>query len=107
MTQPITPANIQPAKLVAPGSRYLTQEVIYYGERKFLTFATYIRKPYKRNGSERVMLITKGVEYRPDLVSFQVFGYPDNWWRILEANGMKDIYEFKVGKTIIIPNQVF
>lgn len=102
---PIEFTNVTPETLVAPQSRYLKQNVIYYGEQRFLTFDTYIRTPYEPTGKERVMLITKGNEYRPDLVSFDVYGFPDSWWLILEANGMKDIFEFVAGRTIILPNR--
>jgi hypothetical protein len=50
------------------------------------------------------MVITPGVEYRPDLVSYDKYGTPNSWWMILEANGMKDIWDFKSGKTIMLPN---
>jgi len=106
MTQLIEYTTIPPQSLVTAASRYKQQNVIYYGERKFITFDTYIRRPYTLNGDESVMVIKKGVEYRPDLVSFDVYGFPDNWWRILEANKMKDIWDFKAGKTIILPNRV-
>lgn len=106
MTQKIEYTTIPTQKLVVSASRYRKQNVIYYGEQKFLTFDTYIRKPYRPKGDEQVMLITKGIEYRPDLVSFDIYGFPDNWWRILEANRMKDIWEFRAGRTIIIPKQV-
>ena len=105
MTQPIEYTNIPPQRVVSGGSRYLKQNVIYYGENRILTFDTYIRKPYIRSGDEKVAVITKGVEYRPDLVSQEIYGFPDHWWRILEANQMKDIFEFKAGTTIVLPNQ--
>ena len=104
MTVPIEYPPITATSVVTPGSRYRDQTVIYYGERRFLTFATYVRKPYVPSGSERVMVVTKGLEYRPDLASHDFYGFPDNWWRILEANGMSDVYEFKAGKTVILPN---
>lgn len=103
MTTPIQPTNRRPESFVSAQSRYLNQNVIYYGETKFITFDTYIKKPYKTDGDEKVMMITKGVEYRPDLVSFDVYGFPDAWWRILEANSIKDVFDFIAGKTIIIP----
>jgi hypothetical protein len=40
------------------------------------------------------------------LVSYDAYGFVDNWWRILEANQMKDVWDFKTGKTIIIPNKI-
>jgi len=103
---PIEIANIRTETIVAPQSRYTKQNVIYYGENRFLTFDTYLRVPYVPEGNEQVMLVSKGVEYRPDLVSFDVYGFPDAWWNILEANGMKDVFEFKAGRTIMIPNRV-
>lgn len=106
MTQPIEYTNIPTQNLVAGGSRYKKQVVIYYGEQRFLTFDTYTRVPYNRQGNEKVMVISKGVEYRPDLVSHDFYGFPDNWWRILEANGMNDVFDFKAGLTILLPNQV-
>lgn len=106
MTQPIQPTNVAAKSIMSGGSRYITQNVIYYGEQRIITFDTYLRRPYQASGKERVMVITKGVEFRPDLVSQKVYNFPDNWWRILEANKMKDVYEFVAGKTIILPDQV-
>jgi len=91
--------------IVATGSRYIDSKVLYYGDKNFVTFETYKRVPYVKIGDEKVMLITKGVEYRPDLVSFDYYGFSDVWWKILEANGMKDIYDFKAGVTIILPGR--
>ena len=103
MTIPIEITNKRPESFVSGQSRYLNQNVIYYGEQKYITFDTYIRKPYQNDGNEKVMVITKGVEYRPDLVSFDVYGFPDAWWKILEANSMNDVFDFVAGKTIMIP----
>lgn len=106
MTTPIKNTSIRPNQVVSAGSRYLNQNVIYYGEKNTITFDTYIRKTYVPTGKEKVMLVTKGVEYRPDLVSYDVYGFVDNWWRILEANGIKDIWDFKAGTTIMLPDRV-
>lgn len=99
-------APILASNLVSAGSRYLNSSVLYYGDKNFLTFETYKRKPYVKTGNEKVMLITKGVEYRPDLVSYDYYGFSDIWWKILEANGMHDIYDFKAGLTIILPGSI-
>lgn len=104
MTIPIEPANTSSDIVTSGLSRYIDKQVIRYGDQKFLTFKTYVREEYKPNGKEKVMLITPGVEYRPDLVSFDVYGFVDAWWKLLEVNGMKDIWEFKAGKTILIPS---
>lgn len=106
MTIPITFTTIRPERVVSGFSRYVGQNVIYYGDQNFLTFDTYIRKPYKPTGKEKIMVITKGVEFRPDLVSYDVYGIPDAWWRIMQANGMMDIMDFKSGVTIRIPELI-
>lgn len=106
MTQPIEYTSIPSQSVVAGASRYINQRVIYYGEQRFLTFDTYLRREYQRRGDEKVMVISKGVEYRPDLVSYDFYGFPDNWWKILEANKMKDVFDFKAGKTIVLPSQI-
>lgn len=104
MTIYIERTGIRASSLVDSNSRYKNASVVYYSEQKFITFETYLRKPYIPNGSESVMLITKGIEYRPDLVSYDVYGVPDYWWKILEANLINDIWGFKVGVTIFIPS---
>lgn len=104
MTVPIEQTDIRTENIVDPNSRYNGRPIIYYGEQRYLTFETYLRRPYVPNGQEKVMLITKGVEYRPDLVSYDVYGIPDFWWRILEVNNMHDIWDFKTGVTIQLPN---
>lgn len=106
MTVPIQSSNIPVTSVISGLSRYRYQNVIYYGEQKFVTFDTYIRQKYIPTGQEKVVLINKGVEYRPDLVAYDVFGTADAWWKILEVNGMHDIWDFKAGTTIMIPNSL-
>jgi hypothetical protein len=103
MTQLIQKTQIETRNVVSANSRYIQQNIVYYGENKFLTFDLYIRKRYRPTGKEKVMVITKGAEYRPDLVAFDVYGSSNYWWSILEANNMSDIYQFVSGKTIILP----
>lgn len=106
MTVPIEQANIRTERVVKGFSRYKTSKVIYWGDQRKLTFETYLRKPYVRTGKERVMRITKGIEYRPDLVAYDVYGFSDAWWKIMEANGIYDIYDFKAGLTIFLPDNL-
>lgn len=107
MTVPIEITDIDKKSVIDPASRYQKQNMIYYGEGRLITWDIYLRQPYKPRGNEKVMLLTKGVEFRPDLVSYQVYGFPDMWWRIMEANGMKDIMEFEAGKTILLPEAIY
>lgn len=106
MTVQIEIANIRPEQLVRGFSRYLESPVIYWGDQRRITFETYLRKPYKVTGKERVTRVTPGIEYRPDLLAFDIYGTPDAWWKILEVNGIYDIYEFKTGITIILPDNL-
>jgi len=103
MTIQITPANFA-NQAISAGSRYAKSKAIYYGEQKTLTFETYLKTEYIPTGKENITIISKGVEYRPDLVSYDYYGHVDNWWKIMEANGMKDIWDFKAGTTIILPD---
>ena len=77
----IQKSSIKASNLVSSSSRYISSSVLYYGENKFVTFETY-------------------------LVSFDYYGFSDVWWRILEANNMRDIFDFTVGKTIILPENI-
>ena len=98
--------TLNPRRFVTATSRYLNSKVVYYTERKLLTFTTYKKHNFPPTNNDQFMVITKGVEYRPDLVSQRVYNAPDFWWHILEANNMKDIYEFKAGVNIRIPNAI-
>lgn len=106
MTTPIMPAGVSIGRVTRGLSRYRGQTPIYYGEHRLLTFDIYNRETYVPTGDEKVMLITKGLEYRPDLVSYDVYGIPDAWWRIMEANKIMDIFEFSAGRTILIPKDI-
>ena len=68
-----------------------------------MTFTTYNRKQYTPSAQDKYAVIPPGMEYRPDKVSQQSYGVPDFWYRIMEANNMSDIMEFKAGTNILIP----
>lgn len=97
--------EIDKRNLIDTASRYKNSTVYYYGDVPKTTFEIY-KRPSKAILDRKVTLITPGWEYRPDLVSFDLFGTPDFWWRILEVNGMKDILEFKAGITLRIPSDL-
>jgi hypothetical protein len=100
--------NISPTRFVPVSSRYASSEVIYYTEKKLITFSTY--KKTQNKDEENPTLKTKfyvvspGMEYRPDLVSVKAYGTPDFWWRIMEYNNIKDIFDFKAGLNLVLPN---
>jgi hypothetical protein len=104
MANQITETTIKPPVSVA--SRYSRSKVIYYGPDNKLTYTTYKRDTYPVNQDDRYMVISKTREYRPDLVAYEQYGITSFWWKILEANGMKDIYDFQAGKNIRLPSSL-
>jgi len=98
--------KISAKNFVTVSSRYAKYNVIYYTENNLLTFPVYKKKPYVPNSNDKYAVITPGSEYRPDLVSQSAYGTVDFWWKIMEANNLKDIFEFKAGLNIVIPNAV-
>lgn len=110
MANMIELANINASNFVPAGSRYLNSDVIYYykddDDYKKITYKTYKKGQVVESDTDRFGLITPGVEYRPDLVSFKAYGTVDLWWRIMEINNIKDVYDFKAGLTIRIPSRI-
>lgn len=107
MANKIEYTRIKPETFVTKVSRYQSSKVIYYSDQKIITFETYKRKKITPSRNDQVTVITPGMEYRPDLVSTDKYGLPDFWWKILEANSMKDIMDFKAGKTIVLPGNIY
>lgn len=107
MANKIEYTNIRATEFVTRLSRYSDSRVVYYSDNRLMTFETYKRKNQPKSPRDQVTVITPGMEYRPDLMSFDKYGIPDFWWKILEANKMKDIIEFKAGKTIVLPENVY
>lgn len=107
MANRIEEYDIPATTFVPPTSRYAESRVYFYGDLRKITFETYKRQIIAEDPADRVTVITPGAEYRPDLVSRDVYGTPDFWWRILQANNINDIFDFKAGLTIRIPISVF
>lgn len=112
MANYIEETSIKAQRFVPVTSRYSSSEVIYYTDKKLLTFKTYKKgqsretpvSPANTSYSTKYYVISPGTEYRPDLVSYKVYGTPDFWWRIMEQNNIKDVYDFKAGRNLILPN---
>lgn len=98
--------NLRNESFVTATSRYMKSKLVYWGNLKIVTFETYKRKKFVSSQGDRFYVITKGTEYRPDTVSWNVYGDVDFWWVLLEANNMKDIWDFKAGTNIIIPGNI-
>lgn len=106
MANKIQNTNLKNSSFVSGSSRFFTSPIIYYGDRNIITFKTYTRKPPLFTGKDKFMIINKGQEYRPDLVSYRAYGTVDFWWKIMEANQIYDIFDFKAGVTIRIPGAI-
>jgi hypothetical protein len=104
MANPIQVTNINPRQFVGSSSRYAASKVLYYGTNNLLTFGLYQRPTQNLSPNDKYAVISKATEYRPDLASYKYYGAPDFWWRIMEANGMIDILEFKAGTNIRLPD---
>ena len=98
--------SIAPSRFVTVASRYANSSVIYYSENKLLTFTVYKKGSNNTTPQDKYYVVKPGQEYRPDLVSNRVYGTPDFWWRIMEANNIKDVFEFKAGLNLRIPGSV-
>jgi hypothetical protein len=101
MPKPIEYTKSEGRKYVPVTSRYVSASIILYEGK--LAFPIYKNKQVRLSPNDQHYEITQDMEYRPDKVSNMFFGAPDFWWRIMEANGMKDILEFREGKNIILP----
>jgi hypothetical protein len=98
---------INARRFVPVTSRYANETVIYYTDRKLLAYKTYIRPEYKKDAKDKFTVVTKRYEYRPDLTSYDAYGTPDFWWKIMEANGIWDVFDFKAGLNIRLPGNIF
>jgi hypothetical protein len=107
MANRIQEYNVPATTFVNSTSRYANSRVYLYGDQKRITFEIYKRIPIVENPNDKVTTIPPGAEYRPDIVSKQVYGVVDFWWTILEANQMNDVFDFKAGTSIRLPVNVF
>ncbi len=103
MAVQIETTDVPTTDFVTPTSRYLNSQVILWGDNRLLTFNTYKRSPISISSEDQFTIIKPGDEYRPDLTSFRVYGTTDFWWRIMEANGLSDIFNYKSGLNIRLP----
>src|SRR6516164_8287384 len=100
MANSIETTTINAGQYVPPTSRYSKSDVIYYTDLKRITFVTYKRQAFVPSDKDKFMMVTKGLEFRPDLVAQRAYGFSDYWWKIMEANNIFDIYDFKAGTNI-------
>ncbi len=106
----IEDANLSPDRFISALSRYRASTIIYYHikNQKKITFTTY-KKQISTVVTENdlFMVVPSGMEFRPDLISQNLFGTPDFWWKIMEANNIHDIFDFRTGVNLRIPANIF
>lgn len=107
MANKIEFTDIRATEFVTSVSRYANSKVLYYSDDRIATFETYKRRKFVASSRDQVAVVSPGMEYRPDLMSFDKYGVSDFWWKILEANSMKDVTEFKAGRTVILPENIY
>lgn len=100
-------SGVKSTTFVSATSRYSSSRVLKYSDQKITTFETYKRRPFKMTSGDQLAVISAGMEYRPDLMSMERYGTTDFWWKIMEANKFKDVLDFKAGKTIILPENIY
>jgi hypothetical protein len=103
MSNQIYYTGVSPQRYVSTLSRYSNSEVIQYGKNNVVAFATYVRPDTQISPTDTVFLINGSTAYRPDKVSKMKYGFVDWWWKIMQANQIYDIMDFKAGRTIYLP----
>jgi len=100
------PSGISPLKYVDQMSRYINSTVEYYSTpiTQYITFSTYKKQPQTVSSKDTFTVLNKKYEYRPDKLANDVYLDSRLWWRIMEANNIKDIFDFKAGINIRIPS---
>lgn len=56
--------------------------------------------------SDSFFYIDAKYAYRPDLISYNIYGSPLYYWAILAANNMKSFWDMEPGLTIRIPDLI-
>jgi len=54
-------------------------------------------------GEDKYVTLTQQSQFRPDLISQDVYGTPDFGWAIMEANNLRSFVDLKQGLRLRIP----
>jgi len=100
----VNPKTTTASDFVPATSRYVGAAVLLYGEDRLLTFESYKRKDVAFQDDDLLGTVSPGQEYRPDLTALDAYGTSDLWWKIMEANNINDVYDYKAGINIRIPS---
>ena len=83
-------------------SRYRSMNTLHsMGTGSHLQFAQ--KRFYKFEDSEVSYFISKANEFRPDIISVEMYGDPRYAWAIIAANNMKSFFDLHCDQYIMIP----
>ena len=104
-TQIQTATGLKNSDFVTNTSRYAKSTIIYWGDKKVITFETYKRQPKTFSKQDKFLVVKAGEEFRPDLIAQRAYGASliSIWWKIMEANDVFDVFDLRVGLTLRIP----
>jgi hypothetical protein len=103
----ITETNFKSSRYVSPLSRYQASKVIYWSDKNYLTFETYKKPIHVNSNQDMFTVISPSQEFRPDKVSQDMYGVTDFWWKIMEVNKIKDVFDFRSGLSIRLPGGIY
>lgn len=106
MPTPIELATqLKNSDFVANTSCYINSPLIYWGDKRVITFETYKRQAPVFSDTDKFLVVKSGEEYRPDLVAKRAYGSAliSLWWKIMEVNDIYDVFDLKAGLTLRIP----
>jgi hypothetical protein len=108
MANSIEPAEQKASQFVSNSSRYLNSEVVYWSDKRILTFKTYKRSPVTKTSNDKFLIINAGLQYRPDRIAQKAYGKQliGYWWKIMEANNITDVFDLKIGTVLRVPSIV-
>ena len=104
MANKITETNIDPLRFVPRTSRYAKSQVLLYGNDNVTTFEIYKRSNVPNSEDDKYTIIPPGEEFRPDKTSLRAYGTIDLWWFVMQSNDISDIFDYKAGLNIRLPD---
>jgi len=86
-------------------SRYRGTTVTQVDNEEELTEYVILRKPLDvpLTDGDKYVVIDEGNQYKPDILSYQVYGTTRYDWAIMEINGVRSFLELQFGIRLRIP----
>jgi len=85
---------------------YPTSSPYYLTPQNSWRIGYYVDRPIPADSTDTVFTVTPKYQYRPDKLSYDIYGYPVYYWVFMQRNIdiIRDpIYDMIVGITIYIP----